>query len=118
VLTKTGPNTSENGSIQMGFGSRLPNADGRIRHLVYKIPLTERIHACGIHFSLIHFCIHPGLIQLLTYSRCLKELPTPSSAEVKGRVELYFYSPLCAFMEDYRVNSNVRELPTKTSYAF
>jgi hypothetical protein len=49
---------------------------------------------------------------------CLRELPTPSSAEVKVRVELYFYSPFYAFMEGYRANLNVRELPTKTLYAF
>jgi hypothetical protein len=47
-----------------------------------------------------------------------RELPTQSSAEVKVRVELYFYSPLCAFMEGYRANLNVRELPTKTLYPF
>jgi hypothetical protein len=30
--------------------------------------------------------------------------PPPSSAKVKERVELYIYSPLCAFMPCYRVN--------------
>ena len=68
---------------------------------------------------MIHvYIIHPGLILLLTRSRCLRELPTPSSVEVKGRVELYFYSPLCAFVEGYGANLNVRELPTKILYAF
>ena len=119
MLTKVGPNASDNGSTQTGFGSLLPNADGSVPHLVYKTPLTERIHAYGTHFSLIYSCIiHLGLLQLLTYNRCLRELPTQSSAEVKGRVELYFYSSLCAFVGGYRVNLNVRELPTKTLYAF
>jgi len=102
-----------------GFDSFLPNAGGRIRHLVYKTPLTERIHAYGSHFSMIYICIiHPGLIQLLSYSRCLKELPTPSSAEVKGRVEPYFYSQVSAFVEGYRANVKVTKLPIKTLYAF
>jgi hypothetical protein len=119
VLTKAGPNASDKGSTQTGFGSLLANADGSVRHLVYKTPLTERIHAFGIYFSMIQFYVtHPGLFQLLTYRRCLRELPTPSSAEVKGRLELYFYSPLCAFVEGYTADFNARELPTKTLYAF
>jgi len=77
------------GGISSSF---LPNAEGNIRHLVHKTPLTERIHAFGTHLSMIHFnIIHPGLILLLTYGPCVREMITLSSAEIKRRVELYFY---------------------------
>jgi len=38
------------------------------------------------------------------------EYPPPSSAEDKERVELYFYSPLWAFVACSRVNFNFYEL--------